>query len=47
MYHASRDSEKSAWDYLAIPALLYVVFVVVVGALFTLMLLFGEPVDEA
>lgn len=39
--------EEESGKVLAILGLLQVLFTLVVGALFTLMLLFGEPVDAA
>lgn len=42
-----QDSNKDFWDFFAGAAVVYAVFVFIVGGLFTLMLLFGEPVIEA
>lgn len=37
---------KDFWDFVTGASILYAVFVLVVGALFTVMLLFGEPVEQ-
>lgn len=42
-----QGTNKDFWDFFAGAAVVYAVFVLIVGGLFTLMLLFGEPVVEA
>lgn len=42
-----QGTNKDFWDFFAGAAVFYAVFVLIVGGLFTLMLLFGEPVVEA
>ena len=46
MNHTTDGTEKGLLDFIGGAALVYGIFVVVVGALFTLMLLFGKPVEE-
>lgn len=41
------ETNKEFWDFITGAAIVYAVFVFIVGGLFTLMLLFGEPVEEA
>lgn len=41
------DNNKDFWDFVTGASIVYAVFVFIVGGLFTLMLLFGEPVEEA
>lgn len=46
MDHTTDGNEKGLLDFIGGAALVYGIFVIVVGALFTLMLLFGKPVEE-
>ncbi len=47
MNHVTGENEKDFWDFVTGASILYAIFVFVVGALFTLMLFFGKPVEQA
>lgn len=47
MQPPSGEDNKDLWDFVTGAGIVYAVFVFIVGGLFTLMLLFGEPVEQA
>lgn len=45
MNPAETENNKDFWNFVADAAIVHVILVLVVGGLFTLMLLFGKPVE--